>query len=51
MNTRSLMDTLNLAVARVLRRAHYPLDVILMCVPCSVSYTPSLRNPEEMMAE
>ncbi|BFG81072.1 hypothetical protein PTKU46_91060 [Paraburkholderia terrae] len=45
------MKTPNPAVARVLKRLHYPLDVILMCVRWYVSYAPSLRNLEEMMAE
>ncbi|MFC7632877.1 IS6 family transposase [Paraburkholderia humisilvae] len=35
----------------VLKRLHYPLDVILTCVRWYVSYAPSLRNLEEMMAE
>jgi putative transposase len=45
------MKTLNPTVARVLKRLHYPLDVILMCVRWYVSYSLSLRNLEEMMAE
>jgi putative transposase len=45
------MKTLNPTVARVLKRLHYPLDVILMCVRWYVSYGLSLRNLEEMMAE
>jgi transposase-like protein len=35
----------------VLKRLHYPLDVILTCVRWYVSYALSLRNLEEMMAE
>ena len=35
----------------MLKRLHYPLDVILTCVRWYVSYTLSLRNLEEMMAE
>ena len=31
--------------------AHYPLDVILLCVRWYVAYSLSLRNLEEMMAE
>ncbi|WP_429322906.1 IS6 family transposase [Paraburkholderia sp. GAS448] len=38
-------------VARVLKRLHYPLDVILTCVRWYVAYPLSLRNLEEMMAE
>ena len=45
------MKTLNPAVDRVLKRLHYPIDVILTCVRWYVSYALSLRNPEEMMAE
>jgi putative transposase len=43
------MKTLNPAVARVLKRPHYPLDGILTCVRWYVSYALSLRNLEEMM--
>ncbi len=45
------MKTLNPAVARVLKRLHYPLDVILTCVRWYVAYPLSLRHLEEMMAE
>jgi len=45
------METLNPAVARVLKRLHYPLDVILTCVRWYVAYPLSLRHLEEMMAE
>jgi putative transposase len=45
------MNTLNQAVARVLKRLHYPLDVILTCVRWYVAYPLSLRHLEEMMAE
>lgn len=45
------MKTLNPAVARVLKRLHYPLDVILTCVRWYVAYPSSLRNLEDMMAE
>ena len=45
------MKTLNPAVARVLQRLHYPLDVILTCVRWYVAYPLSLRHLEEMMAE
>jgi putative transposase len=45
------MKTLNPVVARVLKRLHYPLDVILTCVRWYVAYPLSLRNREEMMAE
>ena len=45
------MKTLNPAVARVLKRLHYPLDVILTCVRWYVAYPLSLRHLEDMMAE
>ena len=34
-----------------MKRLHYPLDVILLCVRWYVAYSLSLRNLEEMMAE
>ncbi|MGF6759435.1 IS6 family transposase [Paraburkholderia sp. GAS42] len=43
--------TLPASVAKVLKRLHYPLDVILLCVRWYVAYSLSLRNLEEMMAE
>src|SRR6202140_4748232 len=36
---------------RLLKRLHYPLDVMLLCVRWYVAYSLSLRNLEEMMAE
>jgi putative transposase len=45
------MKTLNPALARVLKRLHYPLDVILTCVRWYVAYPLSLRHLEDMMAE
>jgi transposase-like protein len=45
------MKTLNPTVARVLKRLHYPLEVMLLCVRWYVTYPLSLRNLEEMMAE
>jgi len=36
---------------RVIRRLHYPLDVMLLCVRWYAAYALSLRNLEEMMAE
>ena len=38
-------------VAKILKRLHYSLDVILLCVRWYVAYSLSLRNLEEMMAE
>ncbi|WP_350357421.1 IS6 family transposase [Paraburkholderia fungorum] len=43
--------TLPQGVAKVLKRRHFPLDVILLCVRWYVAYSLSLRNLEEMMAE
>jgi putative transposase len=48
--TESSMKTLNPAVARVLKRLHYPLDVILTCVRWYVAYPLSLRHLEDMIA-
>jgi putative transposase len=36
---------------KVLKRLHYPLDVILLCVRWYAAYPLSVRNLEEMMAE
>jgi len=38
-------------IAKVLKRLHYPLDVMLLCVRWYVAYSLSLRDLEEMMAE
>jgi putative transposase len=38
-------------IAKVLKRLHYPVDVILLCVRWYVAYSLSTRNLEEMMAE
>jgi putative transposase len=38
-------------VTKVLKRLHYPLDMILLCVRWYVAYPLSLRHLEEMMAE
>src|SRR6202795_2041759 len=38
-------------IEKVLKRLHYPLDVMLLCVRWYVAYSLSLRNLEEMMAE
>jgi putative transposase len=43
--------TLPAGIGKVLKRLHYPLDVILLCVRWYVAYSLSLRNLEEMMAE
>jgi transposase-like protein len=46
-----MKQNLNPAVAKVLKRLHYPLDIILMCVRWYVAYPLSLRHLEQMMAE
>jgi putative transposase len=38
------MKTLDPGVARVLKRLHYPLEVILTCVRWYVAYPLSLRH-------
>lgn len=38
-------------IGKMIKRLHYPVDVILLCVRWYVSYSLSLRNLEEMMAE
>ncbi|MFP3616103.1 IS6 family transposase, partial [Paraburkholderia sp. SIMBA_050] len=48
---RESTKTLNPALAKVLKRLHYPLEVILTCVRWYVAYPLSLRHLEEMMAE
>src|SRR5271156_2776522 len=45
------MKTLDPGVARVLKRLHYPLEVMLTCVRWYVAYPLSLRHVGEMMAE
>jgi len=45
------MKTLDPSVARVLKRLHYPIEVMLTCVRWYVAYPLSLRHLEEMMAE
>jgi transposase-like protein len=46
-----MKQTLNGTVARVFKRLHYPLDVMLLCVRWYVAYPLSLRHLEEMMLE
>ncbi len=49
--TKKPRTTLPVGVARILKRLHYPLEVILLCVRWYVAYSLSLRDLEEMMAE
>jgi putative transposase len=46
-----MKQNLNPCVAKVLKRLHYPLDVMLLCVRWYVAYPLSLRHLEQMMAE
>jgi putative transposase len=46
-----MKQAMNPAVAKVLKRLHFPLDVILLCVRWYSAYPLSLRHVEEMMAE
>ena len=39
------------ALRKVLKRLHYPIEVMLVCVRWYAAYPLSLRNLEEMMAE
>ncbi|CAI1165503.1 Uncharacterised protein [Serratia quinivorans] len=38
-------------IRKAFKRLHYPIDVIAQCVRWYLSYSLSLRNLEEMMAE
>jgi transposase-like protein len=49
--TRTLKKMVNDAMSKALRRLHYPIEVMLVCVRWYASYPLSLRNLEEMMAE
>ncbi|MEX3640250.1 IS6 family transposase [Paraburkholderia sp. BR14320] len=46
-----MTEKLRPGVAKVLKRLHYPLDVMLLCVRWCVAYPLSLRHLEQMMAE
>jgi hypothetical protein len=49
--TRMPLKALPAGIGKVLKRLHYPLDLIRLCVRWYVAYSLSLRNLEEMMAE
>jgi putative transposase len=51
MKTLTPRTTLAPGIAKVLKRLHYPLEVMLLCVRWYVAYSLSLRNLEEMLAE
>ncbi|OTP67892.1 Mobile element protein [Caballeronia sordidicola] len=42
--TKTPRRTLRTGIGKVLKRLHYPLDVILLCVRWYVAYSLSLRN-------
>ena len=42
---------INSTLRKVLKRLHYPLEVMLTCVRWYAAYPLSLRNIEEMMQE
>jgi len=44
-------SSINSALRKVLKRFHYPLEVMLICVRWYVAYPLSLRHIEEMMQE
>ena len=44
-------STMNEAVRKVLKRLHYPIEVMLVCVRWYAAYPLSLRQIEEMMVE
>ena len=44
-------SSINSALRKVLKRFHYPLEVMLTCVRWYVAYPLSLRHIEEMMQE
>ncbi|WP_176072302.1 IS6 family transposase [Paraburkholderia mimosarum] len=46
-----MTEKLSPGVGKVLKRLHYPLDVMLLCVRWYVAYPLSLRHLEQMMAE
>ena len=39
------------ALRKVIKRRHYPIEVMLVCVRWYAAYPLSLRHIEEMMAE
>jgi len=51
MTGKTARETLRPELAKVLKRLHYPLELMLLCVRWYVADSLSLRNLEEMMAE
>jgi len=44
-------SSINSALRKILKRFHYPLEVMLTCVRWYVAYPLSLRHVEKMMQE
>jgi len=49
--TESPKKLMNESLRKVLKRLHYPIEVMLVCVRWYAAYPLSLRHIEEMMAE
>ena len=49
--TETVKRTMNDGISKVLRRLHYPIEVMLVCVRRYAAYPLSLRDLEELMAE
>ena len=45
------VQLVNSTLRRVIKRLHFPLEIMLVCVRWYAAYPLSLRNLEEMMAE
>ena len=45
------VQLVNSTLRRVVKRLHFPVEVMLVCVRWFAAYPLSLRNLEEMMAE
>jgi putative transposase len=45
------VQLINSTLSRVIKRLHFPLEIMLVCVRWYAAYSLSLRNLEEMMAE
>jgi len=45
------VNAVNKEITKVLKRLHYPLEVMLTCVRWYVAYPLSLRHLEQMMGE
>ena len=49
--TEGLKKTISEALSKVVKRLHYPINLMLACVRWYAAYPLSLRNLQEMMAE